>query len=167
MCDISALLCAVVLINKNQKIFEYLLFYGSLGAVNALMTPLFIHGTHIVLKVDYMIQHAIIFVVPIFLMFNQGMQIKRYSVFRASVIMLCFLVIPAHIINMIGGTNYIYTMAPPFEDHPLIIGEWPWYYLGFIGVGLVGAFLILFAVKLFYPKGYNKDAKDRMWSLQV
>ena len=51
-----------------------------------------------------------------------------------------------HICNMFLGSNYMYTTAKPIVDNPLIIGEHPFYYIGFeiFGFLLIAIFYYLF-----------------------
>ncbi len=161
LCDISAFLCCAVLINKSQKIFEYLLFYGSIAAFNAVMTPMFIHGTHIIFKIDYVFQHSLILIIPFYLFFIHKMKITKYSILRASIIILFIIELPIHLFNLIFKTNYIYTIKPPFEDHPLIIGDWPTYFIVFIAFGLGVALLLQLIIKKYFPFGYKTLSDDK------
>lgn len=140
MCDISAILCAIYLIKPKQFLIEYNFYYGWFGAFNAIATPMFIHGNHTVFIVDYIIQHSFIFSVVSYAVFIKKVRLSNQSYVRASLITLFFIIMPSHIINILLGTNYIYTRFPPFENHPLIFGKWPWYFVGFI---LFGAFIAL------------------------
>ena len=46
--------------------------------------------------------------------------------------------------NVLLDSNYMYLSEKPIANNPFILGEWPWYILGFQFVGILH-FLILYS----------------------
>ena len=55
--------------------------------------------------------------------------------------------------NVLLGSNYMYLNERPIVDNPFLIGEWPWYILGF---EVAGALHILIMDLFFRIRPFNK-----------
>ena len=135
MCSFSAMLSGIIPIliyfNINDKVkrllFEFM-FYWGIGAVYALLTPQYTHGTYGFIYQDYYISHGGIIFVILFCIFVHDFKPREYSwlkIFGYSQIVLLII----HFINRsIGGiANYFYTIKPPIVDNPFVMGQFPFH----------------------------------------
>ena len=53
--------------------------------------------------------------------------------------------IPIGPIDWLTESNYLYLRSKPAVSNPLLLGEWPWYILGFEVIALI-FFIILFII---------------------
>lgn len=161
LCELSSILSAVFLIRPKKWIFEFVLYFGLAGAMNAIMTPVLIHGNHPVFIADYLISHLYIFVVMFIMFDHYKMYPDRYSIYRAMGVILFGILLPVSIINKLLGTNYIYTQAPPYKDHFLVFGEWPYYFFGFMAIAIIVSFAIHIPLMLLKEnKTYNSNERN-------
>ena len=56
--------------------------------------------------------------------------------------------------NFALDSNYMYLAEKPLVNNPMIIGEWPWYILGFEILGLLHIYIFFRLYKLFKPLPY-------------
>ena len=133
MCSFSSLLSGILPLienlNINQKykqfVFEFLLYF-SIGALYALITPVYTAGNQGLIYYEYYISHGGILFCPIYFITVLNYRPAKGSwikVFLYSQILLIFI----HIVNInIGGqANYFFTVEPPIANNPLVIGQYP------------------------------------------
>ena len=136
LCGISGILAGIMMFRSSHYGFEFLALIGSPGALHALLTPQLNHGTIPFLIFKYYVSHAGIILVPLFLAIVLGYRIKRSSWYR--VLLFCqVLLIIIGLTNYFIGSNYMYLAEKPLVNNPMVVGEWPWYILGFEILGLV------------------------------
>ena len=147
LCGISGILAGVMMLRPSNIGFEFLALIGSAGALHAILTPQLNHGSIPFLIFKYYISHFGIILVPLFLAVVLGYRIKRIS--WARVFLLCqALLLFIGTTNYFIGSNYMYLAEKPMVNNPMVIGEWPWYIIGFEILGL-------FHILIFYY-GYRK-----------
>ena len=147
LCGISGILAGVMMLRPSNIGFEFLALIGSAGALHAILTPQLNHGSIPFLIFKYYISHFGIILVPLFLAIVLGYRIKRIS--WARVFLLCqVLLLFIGTTNYFIGSNYMYLAEKPMVNNPMVIGEWPWYIIGFEILGL-------FHILIFYY-GYRK-----------
>tara|TARA_B100000287_G_C20557996_1_gene751267 strand:- start:426 stop:1118 length:693 start_codon:yes stop_codon:yes gene_type:complete len=147
LCGIAIITAGFLMFKPNQIGFEFLALMGSPGALHALLTPQFNHGDLPFLVFKYYFGHAAIILVPIFLAVVEGYRIRKSS--WINVFFICQgLLLFVGLSNLMLGSNYMYLVEKPLVDNPMIIGEWPWYIIGFELMGLIH-------IILFYA-GYRK-----------
>ena len=130
LCGISRLSGAILLLTRNQLLFEYLILLGMAGAVQSYVTPELTHGISPFLIFDFYFAHGIIIFMALYAFFVMKMPMKKWSWLRTYLFGNLILLIVGTINYFIDG-NYIYLCHPPIAENPLIIGEWPWYLVGF------------------------------------
>ena len=126
---ISGLLPILQNFNINKKIKQFLfetLFYFSLGAIYAIITPVYTAGSQGLIYYEYYVSHGGIIFTAIYFIFVLDYRLTKKSwlkIFLYSQILLIII----HIINLfIGGqANYFYTVEPPIADNPLVMGGFP------------------------------------------
>ena len=153
LCGISGILAGIMMFRSSHYGFEFLALIGSPGALHALLTPQLNHGTIPFLIFKYYVSHAGIVLVPLFLAVVLGYRIKRSSWYR--VLLLCqVLLIIIGLTNYFIGANYMYLAEKPLVNNPMVVGEWPWYILGFEILGLVHILIFYYGYRKFRPLPY-------------
>ena len=153
LCGISGILAGIMMFRSSHYGFEFLALIGSPGALHALLTPQLNHGTIPFLIFKYYVSHAGIILVPLFLAIVLGYRIKRSSWYR--VLLFCqVLLIIIGLTNYFIGSNYMYLAEKPLVNNPMVVGEWPWYILGFEILGLVHILIFYYGYRKFRPLPY-------------
>ena len=153
LCGISGILAGIMMFRTSHYGFEFLALIGSPGALHALLTPQLNHGTIPFLIFKYYVSHTGIILVPLFLAVVLGYRIKRSSWYR--VLLLCqVLLIIIGLTNYFIGANYMYLAEKPLVNNPMVVGEWPWYILGFEILGLVHILIFYYGYRKFRPLPY-------------
>jgi len=153
LCGISGILAGIIMIRQNYSGFEFLALIGSPGALHAILTPQLNHGSIPFLIFKYYVSHAGIILVPLFFAIVLGYRIKESSWYK--VFLLCqLLILFVGFTNFVIGSNYMYLTEKPLVNNPMIIGEWPWYILGFEFLGLIHILLFYYGYRQMRPLPY-------------
>ena len=153
LCGISGILAGIIMIRQNYSGFEFLALIGSPGALHAILTPQLNHGSIPFLIFKYYVSHAGIILVPLFFAIVLGYRIKESSWYK--VFLLCqLLILFVGLANFVIGSNYMYLTEKPLVNNPMIIGEWPWYILGFEFLGLIHILLFYYGYRQMRPLPY-------------
>tara|TARA_B100000575_G_scaffold291795_1_gene298549 strand:+ start:88 stop:780 length:693 start_codon:yes stop_codon:yes gene_type:complete len=153
LCGISGILAGVMMLRPSNIGFEFLALIGSAGALHAILTPQLNHGSIPFLIFKYYISHFGIILVPLFLAIVLGYRIKRIS--WARVFLLCqVLLLFIGTTNYFIGSNYMYLAEKPIVNNPMVIGEWPWYIIGFEILGLVHILIFYYGYRKMRPLPY-------------
>ena len=94
-----------------------------------------------------------VILVPLFLAIVEGYRIRKSSwinVFFLSQGILLFVGFS----NLVLGSNYMYLVQKPLVNNPMIIGEWPWYILGFEIMGLIHILIFYIGYRKMKPLPY-------------
>ena len=140
LCGISAIISFILLFRFNQFLYEFLILLGIPGAIQSLLTPELTLGYNRILLIEYFVSHGGIILSGLFLTFVLGHKLRIKSWVRvviASQILLVFI----HLLNIVLDSNYMYTRIKPMVDNILIIGEHPYYYIGFEIFGFLNIIL--------------------------
>ena len=153
LCGISGILAGIMMIRQNYSGFEFLALIGSPGALHAILTPQLNHGPIPFLIFKYYVSHAGIILVPLFFAIVLGYRIKESSWYK--VFLLCqLLILFVGLANFMIGSNYMYLTEKPLVNNPMIIGEWPWYIIGFEILGLIHILLFYYGYRQMRPLPY-------------
>jgi hypothetical integral membrane protein (TIGR02206 family) len=130
LCSISNLIvCFVLFLPKNQKLFEFLFYCGLWGGLMAILTAQINDYDGSLFKyLQYYSSHGTIIFMPLFMFFHLGYKLSKYSWLIILLILniLMTIIIP---INFKIGSNYMYLAEAPNIKNPLVFGEWPFYIL--------------------------------------
>ena len=144
LCNISYFICILVLLNKKQWMYEWALLLAMPSAFNALITPELIWGSNNWHIFEYYFTHAILILVPLYLMFTMNYKLRIFSWWKTFLrAQIVFVIVYA--LNLILDTNYMFLLSKPDVNNPLIIGDWPFYILF---VQLIGLLHIVIIYKL-------------------
>ena len=144
LCNISYFICILVLLNKKQWMYEWALLLAMPSAFNALITPELIWGSNNWHIFEYYFTHAILILVPLYLMFVMNYKLRIFSWWKTFLrAQIVFVIV--FLLNLILDTNYMFLLSKPLVNNPLIIGDWPFYILF---VQLIGFLHIVIIYKL-------------------
>ena len=101
---------------------------------------------------EYYISHGGIILSAMYLTFVLGMKPRKLSWWRIFIWSQLLLPIIGFV-NWLLSANYMYLCIKPIVDNPLIIGEHPYYYIGFEFIGLLNIILFYYLFVKLFPKG--------------
>jgi hypothetical integral membrane protein (TIGR02206 family) len=142
LCGLSAMLSAVMLINRSYAIFEVVYFWGLAGASQALLTPdigLFSFPHYLYYK--FFLAHSMIILAVLYMVFVEGYRPYLKSIGKVFVVTNIYALVIADF-NYFTGGNYLYLAHKP-EGASLFdfLGPWPWYILWLEGLVLVSSLI--------------------------
>lgn len=140
-CSIMAFFASFALIFRSQFFFEFVLFLGMTGPVQAFITPAIVHAGEEYLLIDYFIYHGITIVTPIYMAYCLGFKPRKNAIYRVIVLMQILAAV-VYALNLQLDANYMYLNASPDVDHPLNKHVWPIYLIYWHGLFYIAAFII-------------------------
>ncbi len=145
LCDIAAMLGAVALLTRNQRVAELVWFWGMAGTLNGLLTPALSESFPSYAYFAFFALHSGVVIAAVFLVAGLKLQPAPGAVWRAFGWLHLYL-LAAGTVNWLSGANYGFLREKPPQASPLdLLGPWPWY-LG----GLEVLALLLFSL-LYLP----------------
>jgi hypothetical integral membrane protein (TIGR02206 family) len=157
MCTIAQWLAIFVLLKPKQWLYDILVFWGIAGGMNAILTPQPLHGGEFPVFLEYFVEHGGIIFVHLFLTIAYQMRPSAKSWIRVFLYTMCVMVIMA-IFNYFTGSNYFFTAQKPIADSPFILGDWPYYIIGFLMIGLLQFYAIYYFMNKFRsPETANEE----------
>jgi hypothetical integral membrane protein (TIGR02206 family) len=128
LCSISNLIvCFILFIPKNQKLFEFLFYCGFWGGLMAILTAQINDYDGSLFKyVQYYTSHGTIIFMPLYMFYHLNYKLTKLSWLKLLLILnICIaIIIP---INFKIGSNYMYLAEAPNIKNPLVYGDWPFY----------------------------------------
>jgi len=129
LCDLVAMFLPFVLLYQNRKWIGILYFWALAGTLQALITPDLEDGFPSFHFFRYFIGHAGIIIAILYTVIVQKIDIGWQDFINAIIFAQVYLV-GVHLINILMGSNYGYTMQkPPGASVLDYMGPWPWYLL--------------------------------------
>ena len=137
LCGINGWLIALNCFWKNQKVFTFSAFLGTIGGVHALLTPQLTIGDAPVILVHYYFNHTAIVVIPIIMARAYGFRFPKWgwiwtylaaALLSTSVGAFNWYLNTYHPADV--SANYMYMWEAPKVDNPFVQDmAWPWYIL--------------------------------------
>ena len=128
LCSISNLIvCIILFIPKNQKLFEFLFYCGFWGGLMAILTAQINDYDGSLFKyIQYYTSHGTIIFMPLYMFYHLNYKLSKLSWLKLLLILnICMaIIIP---INFKIGSNYMYLAEAPNIKNPLVYGDWPFY----------------------------------------
>jgi hypothetical integral membrane protein (TIGR02206 family) len=140
LCDMSMIICGLVLLNRHQFSYEWALMVAFPSAFHTILTPEISHGFSWFLVFEFFISHASQILAPLILTYYFGFRPRPGSWWRVFIV-VNFILVAVFCIDWLVGANYIYLMEKPANGNPILIGPWPWYILVVEFVGLLHVIL--------------------------
>ena len=153
LCGLARILAGIMLIKPNKHGFHFLALIGSPGALHALLTPQLNHGKTDFMVFEYYASHTGIILTPLIFAIVLGYRIHDKA-WLPSFIILQFIILFVGISNYVFKANYMYLAERPIAENPMLIGEWPWYIIGFEVLGFIHIYFFFKLYKLFRPLPY-------------
>lgn len=144
LCNLGALLCAVMLVKRSYRIYEVVYFWSVGGSVAAMINPDLRFGFPHEGFVMFFFGHALNLIGVLFATFAYDFRPTLRSVGRTLWVTAVYaaVILP---LNMVLGTNYLYLRTQPSASTLLdLFGSWPWYILG-LGMLVVVVCLLCYA----------------------
>ena len=162
--DAVSAVAVLALLTRRQFLVELTYFWAFTATLQATLTPDLGHGFPNVLYFTYFLYHVGAIVAASFLVFGCGQYPRPTAVWRVFGATLAWAAI-AGLADVITGGNYMYLRAKPVHNSLLsVMGPWPWYIAGGIGVGLAMLLLVAVLTQLFrgQPIGRILPATHRL-----
>ncbi len=145
LCSFAEICSAYALITKNQRAFELAFYWSFAGSIQALITPnLTDYNLFDTQFIIFFLSHGLIILNVIWLIHVDNMKVQSISYLKVFFI-TNLIAIPIGLIDWLTESNYLYLRSKPPVSNPLLLGEWPWYILGFEVIALI-FFIILFII---------------------
>jgi len=147
LCSVFLWLSVYMLLTRSYAVFEFAYFLGIGGAIQALLTPdAGIYGFPHFYPVQFFISHGGIVTAAVYMAVVEGYRPYWSSIRKVFLWGNVYLVFVT-IINLLIGSNYMYTLRKPHVATLLdYLGPWPWY--------LVSAELVALAIFMFLYSPY-------------
>lgn len=153
LCSLAMLVGVWALLTKGQRVFEVAYYWGLVAASQAILTPDNSRWQMGELDVFWnFLSHGLVISNVLWLVFVEGKRCEPGSWWRVFLVTNVALV-PIALINLAMASNYFFICRKPGGSSPFLVGEWPWYILGFEVLAL--AFFWVFSL----PMGW--DARRR------
>ena len=130
LCSVSNLIvCFILFIPRNQKLFEFLFYCGFWGGLMAILTAQINDYDGSYFKyIQYYQSHGTIIMIPLFMLLHLDYKLSKFSWFKVLITLniIMLIIMP---LNFLIGSNYMYLSEAPNIKNPLVFGEWPFYIL--------------------------------------
>jgi len=150
LCSIMVLLAVLMLIFKNQRIYEFVYFLGIGGAFQALLTPpVGIYGFPHFRVIETFIAHGLLLTSAVYMTTVEGFRPTWRSLLRVMVGVNIYMVLVG-LLNYAIGSNYLFIAYKPSTASLLdLLPAWPWYilWMEIIGLGMALILYLPFAIK--------------------
>jgi hypothetical integral membrane protein (TIGR02206 family) len=143
LCDATLFLTLIAVFTLKPAVFD-LAYYGALaGATMSVLTPNLEEPFPSFITVQYFVNHGLMVVAVLYLVWSRQMRPRPRSVGRAMLALNLYAVFVGTF-DFIFKTDYMFLGAKPQATTLLsILGPWPWYILACEPVGFV-LFLLLY-----------------------
>jgi hypothetical integral membrane protein (TIGR02206 family) len=127
-CSIMEMFAIFAAIFKSKRCFEFVLFFGITGPLQAFLAPAEVVRGEEYIIVDYFLAHGLTIFIPIYMAVCMGFCPRKGSIFK---VIFGMEVIAGfvYLINKELGSNYMYLIEKPEVSHILNVGVWPYYLL--------------------------------------
>jgi len=169
VCSLLVWTGALMLITKNQYIYEFMYFLGIGGGIQALMTPdLGIYGFPHYRFFQTFISHGLIVTAAIYMTTAEGLRPTWKSLLRVAVLINIYMAV-VFVVNTLIGSNYLFIAhKPPTASLLDLLPPWPWYILWLEVIGLATCLILYvpFILKDWRDKFLEKrDGASRLESI--
>jgi hypothetical integral membrane protein (TIGR02206 family) len=131
LCSLAMLVGVWALLTKRQRIFEVAYYWGFAAASQAILTPDNSRWQQGELDVFWnFLSHGMVILNVLWLVFVEGMRCRTGSWWRVFLVTNVAL-LPIALFNLAMGSNYFFICRKPGGSSPFLLGEWPWYLVGF------------------------------------
>ncbi len=142
LCGVAIILSAIMLIKRNDILYELIYFWGMGGAIQALLTPdIGIYGFPHFRFFQFFVSHGLLVITTIFLTVIEKYRPTQRSIWKVFLITNLYLIFIAYF-NYLFDANYLFICYKPVNGSLMdILGPWPWYILSLEVVGLISFYI--------------------------
>ena len=141
ICGVALFIVVLVLLRRNQTLYEIGYFWGIVGTLNAVLTPQLEVGFPHYRFIQYFIVHGGIVVSVLFATWGLRMRPTFKGLLRSFLLANFYMVVIA-VVNLFLKSNYMFICEPPDTKSPFFFAPWPWYIPILDGVAFVLFFLV-------------------------
>ena len=150
LCGVNYALVGLNCFFKNEKLFMFSAFTGTIGGVHALLTPQLTIGDAPLVLLDYYFKHSAIVVMPLIMARSFGFRFPKWG-WMWTYVSVAVLTTVVGLFNWWLNTcfpseitaNYMYMWEAPKADNPFVVDlPRPWYILPLHGALIVHLLLI-------------------------
>ena len=162
LCAVTIILCAITLINKNEKIFEVTFFWGLAGATQAIITPdLGLYGFPHYKFIHNFFSHSLIVAVVFYMIMVERLRPRKGAIKRIIIFTNIYMLFVG-IINYLLGTNYLYISKKPDGTSLLnFLGPWPWY---IVSLEIIAVILFILLYSPYKIKNILNSRKEKAYN---
>ena len=151
LCYISALLIPIYAKNKdNRNLKNWFFFAGFGGSLFAFINTNLSEQEHIYVSIHYFFAHGLVIFVMLSIVLDGYRPVWKdyFNTIKWTTILVVIIII----INLLLGSNYMFTFEKPAGvNFTLLMPDWPYYYLIMLFIGL-SFYTVMMAVSHFLTK---------------
>jgi len=158
-CRMSAILSAIMLINKNYTLYEINYFWGLCGTTQALITPnIGNYDLPHFLYFQFFSYHGFVIIAVFYMTFVHKFRPAHKSIWKVAVISGIYTILIGFIDILTNG-NYLYLRYKPTTETLIdYLGPWPWYIVSIGIVGLLSGYICYLPIA---KKNRQKNLNNR------
>ncbi len=164
LCGVTIILCAIILINKDEKLYEIAYFWGLAGATQAIITPdIGRYGFPHYCFFHIFISHGLILAVVTYMTIVEELRPKKGGLKRIFIITNIFTAFVA-LVNYTLDTNYLFICHKPNVPSLLdYLGPWPWYIIPLELIALIMFTIVYIPIVIVH---YKNDSRNNLFDKQ-
>jgi hypothetical integral membrane protein (TIGR02206 family) len=157
LCSLNILLCMILLLTENKKLFAFVYLFGFTGALQGLLTPELYQQPWHFRFIQYFFAHGLIVWTAMYYAIVRSFRITWRRFFK-SFLWLNFYAVCVYVINILLNTNYMFLMRKPGNASLMdFLGPYPWYILGLELIAFFMCLIVLIPVLDKPSEPINKD----------
>lgn len=142
LCGMSVTLGAFMLWLRSYRLYEVLYFWGTGGAVIALLTPDIVEAFPHPVFLLFFLSHGLAFLAVMFATLVMGFRPRPRSLLIVMPVTAAYALL-MYPVNLLLGSNYLFLLAKPAQPSPLDwFGPWPSYLPGLVGMAATALVLL-------------------------
>lgn len=142
LCGMTVTLGAFMLWMRSYRLYEVLYFWGTGGALVALMTPDVLQAFPHPVFFLFFLSHGLGFMAIMFATLVMGFRPRPKSLLIVMPVTAAYALL-MYPVNLLLGSNYLFLLAKPAQPSPLDwFGPWPSYLPGLVGMVACALFLL-------------------------
>ncbi len=142
LCGMTVTLGAFMLWTRSYRLYEVLYYWGTGGALVALMTPDVLQAFPHPVFLLFFLSHGLGFMAIMFATVVMGFRPRPRSLLIVMPVTAAYALL-MYPVNLLLGSNYLFLLAKPAQPSPLDwFGPWPSYLPGLVGMVACALFLL-------------------------
>ncbi|RZT24209.1 MULTISPECIES: TIGR02206 family membrane protein [Fictibacillus] len=157
LCSLNILLCMILLLTENKKLFAFVYLFGFTGAIQGLLTPELYQQPWHFRFIQYFFAHGLIVWTAMYYAIVKSFRITWRRFFK-SFLWLNLYAVCVYVINILLNANYMFLMSKPANASLIdFLGPHPWYIFGLELIAFLMCLIVFFPVIDKSSGPINKD----------